>query len=60
MQDSYKVLSIGILLLSLAGCAGFSRYTYAKVKSNIILCETKESEVRKIYGDPDSIGTQFK
>ncbi len=58
MKNIYKIIVIGIFLFCLTGCVWWSKYTYAKVKSNIIRCQTNETEVRKIYGSPDTMGTQ--
>ncbi len=56
MKYIYKIIVIGIFLFGLTGCVRWSKLTYAKVKSNIIRCETTETEVRKIYGEPDVVG----
>ncbi len=58
VKNVYKIVVIGIFLFGLTGCVQWSKYTYVKVRSNIIRCKTTEDEVRKVYGEPDTVGSR--
>ena len=50
--------AMGVFLLSLTGCTWLSKFTYRKVSSHIVRCETKEADLRRFYGAPGAMGAK--
>jgi|GEM_PF-4341902 len=58
MKKMCGMVVAGLLLCSLTGCAWFSKFTAARVRSKITRCVTTEADLRRTYGAPGAIGAK--